>query len=87
MSAKKRRWKRKLELLRKLDANYAWLYLKTSPRRDPKRAWPMWYGCVVALGDALEKRKPGAWASLPRRPMGTEILLHNFAKRQRGEKA
>lgn len=76
MSAAKRRRKAQLARLVRMDATYLRLHLKSSPR-----SWRLWFGCVVALGDALEKKKPGAWAALPRCESGSRILLHNFNKR------
>jgi hypothetical protein len=81
MSAKKRRRKAQIGRLVRMDATYHRLYLLSSPRRDGPRSWRLWFGCVVALGDALEKKQPGAWAALPRSQIGTGILLHNFNKR------
>lgn len=81
MSAKKRRRKAKIKYLQKLDANHLWLYLLASPRRDGHRAMQLWWGCVVPLGDKLERQKPGAWHSLPRHPSSPDILMYNFHKR------
>ncbi len=81
MSSAKRRRKAQLARLVRMDATYSRLYLISSPRRDGPRSWRLWFGCIVPLGDALEKKKPGAWASLPRSPGGPDILMHNFKKR------
>ena len=81
MSSKKRRRAAQLARFKKMDENYTWLYLKSSPRRDGLRSWRFWFGCIVALGDKLETQKPGAWGSLERRPEGTDILMHNYRKR------
>lgn len=92
MSAKKRRRKAKIELLRKLDATYSHLYLMASPRRDghrascPRRdgyrASRLWWGSIVPLGDKLESQKPGVWHSLPRFPGGPDILMDNYRERR-----
>jgi hypothetical protein len=81
MSAAKRRRKAQLARLVRMDATYSRLYLKSSPRRDGPRSWRLRVGCVIPLGDALERAKPGAWASLPRSDEGRYILLQNFNKR------
>lgn len=81
MSSKKRRRKSAIERLIKLDKTYEHLYLLKSPRRDGERAMALWWGCIVPLGDKLEKQKPGAWHSLPRHPGGQDILMINFRKR------
>lgn len=82
MSSKTRRRKAQLARLLKLDATYHRLYLMASKRRDPKRSMPFWFNAVVALGDALERKKPGAWHTLPRSPGGPDILMHNYRKRK-----
>lgn len=46
MSAKKRRVKRKLSILVRLDQTYLPLYLLRSRKRDPKRADALWHGCI-----------------------------------------
>ena len=80
MSAAKGCRKAQLARLARLDANFHWLYAEASTRRDRLRSMRLWFGGVVALGDALQKKTPGAWASLSRHPIGTAILLHNFNK-------
>ncbi len=81
MSAAKRRRKAQLAKLVKLDANHSWLCLMKSPRRDGPRALRLWWACIVPLGDALEKKKPGAWAALPRYRTGPDILMDTFHER------
>jgi len=82
MSAKKRRSKAKINQLIRMGATYTRLYVEISPHRDAPRSWRFWFGCIVPLGDALEKQKPGAWASLSRSPRGTAILELNYQKRK-----
>jgi hypothetical protein len=81
MSAAKRRRKARLARLVRVDATHSRLSLMSSPRRNGPRAWRLWFGSIVPLGDALERAKPGAWATLPRYESGRNILLHNFKKR------
>lgn len=84
MSAKKRRRKAQIARLVRMDANQSRLYLMKSPHRDGPRAWRLWLGCIVPLGDKLERQKPGVWAMLPRCNAGRTILIRNFNKRMRG---
>lgn len=81
MSAAKRRRKAQVAHLLKLDRTYHRLYLMSSPRRDGPRSWRLWFGCIVPLGDKLERQKPGAWHALPRCGTGEDILMLNFKKR------
>lgn len=81
MSSRNRRRKAKLARLARMDANYLRLYLMASPHRDPARSLSFWMGCIVPLGDALERKKPGAWDSLPRCPGGENILMNNYHRR------
>lgn len=83
MSASKRRRKKQLARLSKLDANHGWLYLMKSPRRDGPRAAALWWNCIVPLGDKLERQKPGAWDVLPRCAAGSGLLLAGFIHRAR----
>lgn len=78
MSSRKRRVKRKIAMLRRLDATYERLYLLASPRRDGPKSWRLWFGVIIPLGDAIG---PRAWAGLDRDSVGAKILQHNYNKR------
>lgn len=81
MSAKKRRIKRKVQMLRNLDTTYSRLYSLKSPRRDAKRALRLWYSSIIPLGDAIQHKGYNGWCHLDRSPYGTEILLYNYHER------
>jgi hypothetical protein len=81
MSSAKRRRKAQIARFIRMDATYAHLYLMRSPRRDGPRSWRFWQTCIVPLGDALEKKKSGAWRALPRCKTGDDILMRNFNRR------
>lgn len=77
MSAKKRRIKRKLALLRKMDKNYMRFYLSfkdgvgsaVNPNKDIPKSLRVWFGSIIPLGDALQARgelRPGnRWTGIP----------------------
>lgn len=81
MSSAKRRRKKAIERLIKLDTTYSRLYLYSSPKRDADRSWSLWMSVIVPLGDKLERQKPGAWHSLPRKSGGPDILMHCYRER------
>lgn len=61
MSAKKRRIKRKLARLCRLDADHGKRYYLNSKRRDSRIAMLIWYNGVVALGNGLQRKGHKAW--------------------------
>lgn len=82
MSARKRRIKRKIAMLVRMDRTHLALYLMSSPKRDSERAKALWMACIVPLGDALSRRFQDAWSQLPRCEAGRRILVDNYRKRQ-----
>lgn len=82
MSARKRRIKRKIAMLKRLDRTHLSLYLMSSPKRDSERAKALWWRCIVPLGDALSRRCPDAWARMAETPYRADILMANYRKRQ-----
>lgn len=84
MSAAKRRIKRKIKQLVRMDRTHNELYLRNN--KPSPRANPYWASCIIPLGDAIARRRADVWALLPRHPIGTQILVENYLKRK-GEKS
>jgi len=82
MSAAKRRIKRKIRILVRLDLTHKALYLMTSRKRDAKRAAALWWRCIVPLGDALSRRCPNAWARVADTPSRRVGLMDIYGERK-----
>lgn len=82
MSARKRRIKRKIAMLARLDRTHLALYLMSSPKRDGERAKALWWRCIVPLCDALSRSCPDAWARMAETPYRADGLMENYRKRQ-----
>lgn len=82
MSARKRRIKRKIAMLVRLDRTHLALYLMSGPKRDGERAKALWWRCIMPLGDALSRRRPDAWARMAETPYRADGLMKNYRKRQ-----
>ncbi len=84
MSAAKRRIKRKIKMLVRMDQTHAALYLMSSPKRDWESAAAFWHTCIVPLGDALSRRCPDAWARMADTPSRGAGLMQNYHARKGG---
>lgn len=84
MSATKRRIKRKIAQLVRMDMTHKALYLMSSPKRDAARAAALWWRCIVPLGDALSRRCPDAWARMADTPSRGAGLMEIYRVRKGG---
>lgn len=93
MSSKKRRIKRKLAMLRKLDETHLRRYLMyrwkigrpINKDRDSDKAKWIWFNCIIPLGDALQRKGIPAWQSFARLDgERTSFLLQRFKERNPG---
>jgi hypothetical protein len=84
VSAAKRRIKRKIKMLVRLDLTHRGLYLLSSPKRDAACAEALWWRCIVPLGDALSRRLPDAWARMADTPARGIGLMEIYRKRKGG---
>lgn len=82
MSAAKRRIKRKIAQLVRMDLTHKALYLMSSPKRDAARAAALWWRCIVPLGDALSRRCPDAWTRMAENTERGAGLTQNYLKRK-----